>query len=166
MKVLQLIDKWFEKIIMAVSGVLLFGIVVYVFITPLSRYVFNFSLAGTGDLPPYMMIFLVFLASIAGVRNKNLIRIDVIPLIIKSKKALHWLYTVMEVLMAAAMLYFFYHSLLYVMDTYSYGNREPAMNIPYWFLYSVITFNAACMAIYYFVNFIKDVIAGVKPCQS
>jgi len=165
MKILKKIDDWFERIFMGISTLMLICLVLIVFISVLTRFVFKFSTGNLADTPPYFMIWLVFIGAVFATKHSNHIRIDVVNLVIKNEAVLEFLNAILYLIGAVCFVLVAKDSFSYMALTKSYGNAEPSLHIPYWILYSVITFNFCFTALYYFVNCIKGVMKGVKLCR-
>jgi len=157
MKILTALDKGFSKALTVLIAMMMIALVLIVNIQVFARYIFNFSLGSLSEMPPYIMIFIIWFAAILAVRKSEHVKIELLDLIIKNKKGLDIIRVVIILAMAVAMGVFFYSSIGWVQEAFKYGNLEPALKICYGYLYLIIPFSSFFMTVYYLINFIKGV---------
>ena len=157
MKVISALDRWFAKALSIIIALFTIALTLIVNIQVFARYIFNFSLGGLSDMPPYLMIFIIWFAAILAARKGDHIKIELLDLVTKNETALRCVRILILLVTTAAMGYFTYYAVLWVVESFQYGSIDPALKIMYGYLYAIIPFSGFFMALYYFVNFVKEV---------
>lgn len=157
MKVISALDKWFMRALRVVIAIFMIALTLIVNIQVFARRVFQFSIGSFSDMPPYLMIFVIWLAAIIAVKKDNHIKIELLDMFVKSQTILRVVKCILLLLSAAVMAYFSYYALLWTIDAFKYHNNEPALGICLGYLYGIIPFSSFFMALYYLVNFAKGV---------
>lgn len=160
MSLLHKVDYYLMKVMTFLSGLLILSMTVIVCLQVFIRYVLKASLGMLSDLPPYFLVFVVWISSVIAVRNDDHIRIELLDGIIKNKEVVKWINAAIKGIMTVAMAIFAYHCCIYVANAFAQGTSDPALKIPYWVLYSILPITSVLMTIYYGVNTIKQIKGG------
>lgn len=160
MKFLSKLDKGLVAAITVLTGILVAAIMIIVNIQVVGRYVFKISLGPISDMPPYLMIFTIWISSIIAARKGDHIKIEVLDMVIKSKLVLRWIKIFIQIVTVLAMGCFAYYSFLYVADAISQNTYDPSLKIPYWCLYLILPVSSTLMTVYFAVNAVKTVKGG------
>jgi TRAP-type C4-dicarboxylate transport system permease small subunit len=144
------------------SGALIAAIMIIVNVQVLFRYVLRSSMGMISDLPPYFMVFVVWVSSVIVARKDEHIKIEILDGLIKSKKVLKWIKVVVKALMTIAMAIFSYYCCCFVLNAFVQGVSHPSLKVPYWIIYSVLPFSSILMTIHFGVNTLKCIKEDVK----
>lgn len=162
MKTIAALDKWFIRILKIIIAIFMIALTLIIVVQVFARYVFKFSIGSFSDMPPYLMIFIIWLAAIVAAKKDDHIKIELLDMFVKNQRIIQGIRCVLLLLSAAAMAYFSYYALLWTMDAFKYNNIDPGLRICLGYLYGVIPFSGFFMAVYYVINFITGV---GKLCQ-
>ena len=159
---IEKLDYYVEKVLGFTNGIFVFAMFLVVNVQVLIRYVFQGSLGALSDIPVYLLVWAVFFSAALAVKHDDHLKIDIIDMIIKNKKALHILRTVLKVLMFAALCVFCVLCWKHEINLFTVGNADPATKAPYWVLNMIMPIASTLMAFYYGLNLYKAVRTLIK----
>lgn len=165
MSLLKACDKGIFHTVYVICGALMIAILVILNVQVFSRFLFNFSLGGLSDAPPYLMVYTVWIGGILAARSDDHIKIQILDLVVKNKKVLAVIDVVLYLLIAFSLLFFMKSSMDYTAHAFSYGSTDQGTGIPLWCFYIILPIGSAFMSLYYVVNAIKKVKEDVL-CRS
>lgn len=133
-----------EKVLNFLSGGILVILVVIVFSNVLGRYVFHSSLAWAEEISRFMLIWMVFLGSIAAYVNNEHLGLDILTNAMP--KRLAQIVAVVADLLVVYALYLLVSG-GYTMTKESWDWLSPATAIPYGWVYLIVPFAGSIMII-------------------
>lgn len=151
------LDFYTEKVLGILNGIFVFAMFVIVNIQVLIRYVFQGGLGAISDITVYLLVYAVFFSAVLAVKHDDHLKIDIVDSLIKNKKALEILRTVLKLLMFVAMIIFCFYCWKHEINLIQTGNADPATKLPYWGLNLVMPISSTLMAFYYGLNTYKGV---------
>lgn len=152
----------FQTIVEKLLGLSVMAITVLVFIQVLSRYVFKTSLKGVEEVPVFLMIICVYLASGLLAKDNKHIKIDMVQLFVKNPKKLMMLDLFMQFITFVSLAGFTYLTYDYILFTRNSGTVSPGLQIPMWFIQSFMLLGVFLMA----ANYLMNIIEGVKEVKE
>lgn len=155
MKFLKAFDSVLFKVVYVVCALIMIALLVIVNIQVVSRFFFNLSLGGLSDLPPYLMIYAIWLGAILAARGDDHIKIQLLDLFVKNEKVQFVVSGILHIVTAAALIVFTKISLDYTASALAFGSVDNGTHIPLWCFYIVMPVGAGFMSLYYVVNAIK-----------
>ena len=160
MKVLKKIDDLLLKILTAFAGIMIAGIVLIVLIQVTARNVFTFDIGNLANYPVLLMSATVWMGGILAARGDEHISIKLLPIIIKSEKALRVSRILIYLITLAVFAIFTVSSIMYVDDLRLRGMVDTSVNLPKWLLVSMVPISTGVQSIYYFVHLLNEFIGG------
>lgn len=155
MKFLKMLDSVVFKVIYFICAAIMIALLVIVNVQVVSRFFFNFSLGGLSDLPPYLMIYAIWLGAILAARGDDHIKIQLLDLFVKSEKVQYVVAAILHIITAVALVIFTKISIDYVANAAAFGSIDNGTHMPLWLFYVVMPIGSGFMALYYVVNAIK-----------
>lgn len=159
MKLLNRIDSALFKAVQVCLGIAMIALTLIVVVQVVVRYVLHVSIGGVEELPVYLMLVSVWIAAIFVAKNDGHVKIELLDLFVKNKTVVGIVNIILCGLSGVALGYFAYLSFLYMLKFQKYGDVSAGLGFPIWILVLVIVISCAMMAMYYFVNFIKKIVA-------
>jgi TRAP-type transport system small permease protein len=126
-----------EKIVSAISGILLTGMVLIVFSNVIGRYFLNSALAWSEEISRFMMIWLVWFGSVLAFINNEHLGLDLVIKVLPRKVSLAVL-VVADVLVMYALYLIAIGGWQVTAQTMESGWTSPAAAVPYGFVYLVV----------------------------
>lgn len=159
MKFLSKLDNGFAKTIDILATIMQIVLFLIILVQVFGRYIFNFALGGWSDVPPYLLIWTVWLTAILAARKNDHLKIEILDLIVKNYRVRTAINSLLDFITAAALITFTVVSVKFIIATWQYGDVNPGLMIKMWILYLVMPFSSAFMSLYY-------IIAGGKKIQE
>ena len=146
------LDKGLYNVVSVICGVCVAAILIIINVQVICRFVFNFSLGGLSDMPPYLMIYTVWLGAIMAARNDDHISIQLLDLFVKNKKVIWAVDAILYFITAVSLIIFSKVAFDYTAHAFAYGSTDQGTGIPLGCFYMILPFASLLMGIYYFVN--------------
>lgn len=155
MKILLKIDEWLFKAVQLCLGLAMIALAAIVCVQVLVRYVLHVSIGGVEELPVYLMMVSVWLAAIFVAKNDGHVKIELLDMVVKNKKVLGVVNTILCGLTAVSLGYFTVLCWQYMLKIQEYGDKTAGLGIPIWIFILVMVISCGMMTLYYIVNTIK-----------
>lgn len=155
MKILQKIDEILFKAVQICLGIAMIALASIVCIQVLVRYILHVSIGGVEELPVYLMMVSVWIAAIFVAKNDGHVKIELLDMIVKNKKILGIVNTVLCGLTSVALGYFTVLCWKYMLKMQGYGDTTAGLGIPIWIFILVMVISCGMMTLYYAINTIK-----------
>ena len=155
MKFLHAFDGSLLKVINIICAAIMIALLVIVNVQVATRSVFSISLGGLADMPPYLMIYAIWLGAILAARADDHIKIQILDIFVKSEKGRLVVVAALHIITAAALLIFTKVAVDYTVNTFNFGSIHNGTQIPLWYFYIVMPVGAGFMSLYYIVNAVK-----------
>ena len=126
-----------KEIDMIISVLLLAILVLVTFSQVIFRFALNLPLAWSEELSRFTYIFMVGLATSIAIKNKTMIRIEFLELLIKNKKVSHITENIVNLLGMLFTLFVAIYSVFPLMNAFNVGQVSPALRLPVFFLYAI-----------------------------
>ena len=162
MNFIEKLDNCIEKVLGFTNGIFVFAMFIIVNIQVLIRYVFQGSLGALSDIPVYLLVYAVFFSASLAVKHDDHLKIDIIDTLIKNKKVLLVLKTILKLIMFVVMILFCFYCWRHEINLFMVGNADPATKAPYWVLNIIMPVASTLMTFYYGLNTYKSVRAVIK----
>ena len=160
LKVFSVLDNAVSKVLGILVSFTVGALIVVVTIQVFARYVLFKSIGGVEEMPISLMMIGVWLGAPLVARADMHLKIELLELIIKNKAlAARILKTVVHVIILVCLCLFTRFALIYVQGSYAMYDITPGLNMPIWWMHSLLFISALLMAIYYFTHVVRDVIA-------
>lgn len=129
---MKIILRIFDRAILSVVFLCIFGFVVFAFLQVLSRFAFNFSIAWTEEVCRYLFVWMVFLGAGVGVLQRKHIAVDIVPNLLPKGARRYY-----DVFLDLLIIVFCYLLIRYgaVFASKAMQQRSPAMQIPLGYVY-------------------------------
>lgn len=150
MNLIKNIDK-------ALSVALLVGLTLLGFIQVIFRFVFNLPLDWSEEFIRYILIVLIYLSTVITVREGNMIRIELIDLILKGKPK-QILDIIIDFVCFVFLLYISYLCIFLVKNAIFVNQTSPALNFPLSIMYAMESLMFLLMAL----MFVKHIILKIQ----
>jgi TRAP-type C4-dicarboxylate transport system permease small subunit len=160
--ILRALDLGVFRVVYIVCGLSMAALLIIVNVQVAARYAFHFSLGGVSDLPPYIMIYAVWLGAMVAARTDDHLKIELLDLLVKKKRVLEVVNGIFSIVMAGALVYFTVYAIDYTASAVSFGSTDMGTKVPLWIYYIVMPISTAFMAFYYLINAVKK-LHPVKP---
>ncbi|WP_273227686.1 TRAP transporter small permease [Geosporobacter ferrireducens] len=157
MEILKKLDALAFKAIRTFAGIAMVLLTAVIIIQILARYVFKVSIGGIEETPIFLMMISVWLSAIIVAREDGHVKIDLIDLMIKNKKILYILKTVLRCLTTVVLGIYAKFALDYLISSMRLGDTTPGLGIPVWMMHSFVFISAFFMTLYYLINSIKAI---------
>ncbi len=141
-----------KEIDMIISVLLLAILVLVTFSQVIFRFALNLPLAWSEELSRFTYIFMVGLATSIAIKNKTMIRIEFLELLIKNKKVSHITENIVNLLGMLFTLFVAIYSVFPLMNAFNVGQVSPALRLPVFFLYAIQALLYFLMAARYFMQ--------------
>lgn len=151
------VSDWIEKAVKCLLGLFVMLITLIIFIQVLFRYIFQQSLKGVEELPVFLMIICVYLASGLLARGDHHIKIDMLSMFIKSKKCILIIEAIMQGITFISLSVFTYLSYEYVSFMHLSGTVSPGLQLPMWGIQIFMVIGSILMTINYFINLVNGI---------
>ncbi len=152
MSFLKALDRGFYSAVTVICGIAMIAILVIVNVQVFARFLFSFSIGGLADMPPFLMIYSIWLGAIMASRNDDHINIQIVDMITKNKKIIHVIDGILYLVTAIALLFFVKTSFDYTVHAFTHNSVHMGTGINMGIFYMVMPFSSLFMAVYYFIN--------------
>jgi len=152
---LKKIDKVVKKIIENVCGTIFMLLAAIIIVTVISRYFLHLNLGGWEELPTMLMVALVWIGCILVAREDNMIKIDLIHMVIKSERVKQAINLVNLILSSAITIYFVPLTYQFLQNSIKRDLRSAAVGFPMWPVHGLLFVGMTGMAVYFVINAIK-----------
>ncbi len=159
MEFLKKLDAALYKAVRIALGVTMVALTVIVVVQVLVRYVLHVSIGGVEELPVYLMLVSVWIAAIIVAKEDGHVKIELLDMFVKNKRIIAVINTILCALSGAAIGYFAWLCLRYMLKLQKYGDVTAGLGIPVWILELFMVASCFMMALYYIVNFVKKLLA-------
>lgn len=131
------------------------AIVILVNVTVFSRFVIRVSLQGYEELPPLLLIVMVWLGTILVARSDEMLKVEIFQAMIKPAKARQAVQLFCLVISAVILAYFIPLTYGFLATCLERNLRSPAAGFPMWWVHGSLLVGTVGMFIYYCVLIIK-----------
>jgi len=166
MKFLSKLDNGFAKAIDFLATAMQIVLFLIILVQVFGRYIFSFALGSWSDVPPFLLIWTVWLTAILAARKNDHLKIEILDLIVKNDKVRTSINSLLDFITAAALITFTVVSINFVRSAIQYGDVNPGLLIKMWILYLVMPFSSAFMSLYYIIAGGKKIKEVVDACRS
>lgn len=139
-----------------ITGLIVLGVTLFLFINAVLRYGFNSSLSWAEEFIRYVMIWISFIGATIAFRNESHFGVDLI-FRLKSVKLVKMVRLINDLgcfIFCGFVAYYGFKMVTFNMGT---AQTSPALQIALWKVYSVIPLSGAVSMLYILRNFIRKV---------
>lgn len=152
---LKKLDRFVAKSFSVLSGMLLAGLVLSVFLQVVLRYVLKVSVAGLDEVPRYAMLYIVFLGAVLLTRSDDHVCIDVMDLFVHSNAWKRRISLLVHLFEIAALAVFGLFSFWYVLFFHHFGDVSAGLGLPLWLVTAVLPVYSVLSCCYLLMHTIK-----------
>lgn len=149
---LSRLDRGLIKIINYLVGISMVILTTIIFIQVIMRYIFKIPIGGVEELPVYLMMFSIWLTGIVVARDNNHIKLELLPMFIRSKRVLKLIDLLLMVIITISLGIFTYLAFKYVHFGYRTGEVSAGLGFPLWWLTSSMFVSGCLMTLYYLIH--------------
>ncbi len=166
-KVINTIDNALTKIEENLTFLLLLSMLLAVFASFVSRYIFNDSLTWTEEFSRYVMIWATFIAASYGVKKGSHITLDVLVIYL-SERGNKILRIVSYIFSLAYCVLIVFIGIPFINSLIETQQKSPAMHIPMYFVYSSIVVGTILMFLRYIILLFNETTtsSSTKPEEA
>lgn len=163
MNILKKIDNALAKIMTAIAGVMVFGIMIIIMAQVVARNVFAFDLGAIANYSVLFMSFAVWAGAIVAARANDHLSIKLMPMIFKNERILKGFRIFVLLVIIATLSLFTVSSVRYIYSNlYLKHLVQTSVDLPKWILCTPIPISTGVQTIYYVVHFLEEIIGGGK----
>jgi len=157
MKFLQKLDAAFEKILDAITTILVIALMAIICLQVITRNLFAFNLGTLADYPVYLMIYAVWIGAILAARADNHLNIELLDVFVKNKKVLKVVNIIMSIIIAVSFAVFAYYGFKQIGVLMKRNQVDPGTKLHIWVLQCIVPISSAFQALYYSINTVKKI---------
>ena len=149
------LDQWLLKLENALAGVFYVAMMVIVLVGVVMRYVLKASNLYGEEMSRYLMVACVYIGIAAGCRKRVHLNVTMFVNLLPEK--IRWFVNlIVRAVVVAVYAFMTYQGVIMVRQMASFGQVSPAMRLPLWIMYTVITLGFALSTITEIVLYIHD----------
>ena len=152
MKFLQKLDAAFEKVLDAITTILVIALMAIICLQVITRNLFAFNLGTLADYPVYLMIYAVWIGAILAARADDHLSIQFLDVFVKNEKVLKIVNIIMSIIVAVSFAIFAYYGFKQVGVLIKRNQVDPGTKLHIWVLQCIVPISSAFQALYYAVN--------------
>ncbi len=138
----------------AVVGLVI--MILAVFIQVVCRYLLFIPTPSSEEIARYAMMYIIMFGALETTRTKRHLRVEILPLLVKSPKTLHIIATILSYFCCAAMAFFALWSWKMVIFSLTFHRLTPSLRVSYALPQAALLMGGIWMAFYFLVQAISD----------